>query len=168
MGDACLSMSTNCSRRLEVLRTAPRPHATATNPLLSHRAAHPGTSVLHNPPRPSLHFQSESSSPLQFPLHMTISSDCDLITSWSTTAVTFALLGVFCVFAQVWICACNLDAWVCIYCVPHLRGLMSVHVKGLYAVLIEFSLSPLLFVLSLKQPYLHTLFICSQYLLSRP
>lgn len=90
------------TQRLEVLRAVTWPHATAINPLLSHSDAHPYTSV---PP----HFQSLSLSPLLFPLHMTMCSHCDLITSRTALGHLARCMCYWmcCVFTGVWMFACT-------------------------------------------------------------
>lgn len=85
-------------QRLEVLHAVTWPHATSTNPPLSHSAAHLHTSVRQAPPLPALHFQSLSLSPLLFPLHMTTCSYCDLITSHTALGQMYVLLDVLCVY----------------------------------------------------------------------
>lgn len=96
------------TQRLEVLHAVTWPHASSTNPPLSYSAAHLYTSVRQAPPLLTLHFQSPSLSPLLFPLHMTMCSYCDLITSRAVLGYLARCMCYLmcCVFTGVWMFAC--------------------------------------------------------------
>lgn len=93
------------TQRLEVSHAVTWPHATSTNPPLSHSAAHLYTSVRQSSPLLALHFQSSSLSPLLFPLHMTICSYCDLITFQTALDHLARCMCHWkcCVFTGVWV-----------------------------------------------------------------
>lgn len=97
-------------QRLEVLHTVTWPHATSANPPLSHSAAHLYTSV-RQPPRPllALYFSIPVLSPLLLPLHITMCSYCDLITSRTALGHLARCMcnSMCCVFAGV----CPCQAW---------------------------------------------------------
>lgn len=106
------------TQRLEVLRVVSWTHATSTNPLLSHSATYPYTSVCQVfPPRiphPTFLISVFLSLPLASQLYVCI---CYFITSWSSRFNHWhTACAARCVCTSALCKIMKYDAWIWIYC----------------------------------------------------